>query len=298
MTNSSHTSQHSQQGATLIVVLMVLLMITIVGVVALKKSRTDLKLATSDQVNTLLLQASDAPIKDLEEIINNKDKGSTTAEKKKAMQMYSNLVDNKTGLFGYFMQDEGESSDVYSYCFTADTDYKLNKATITSGGGVLSPTSTTGGSCYKGGSANFTTSMNVAITQVSVSKKGASETEVPFSHLVEGEDASQKTAIKHMFNVYATSAIPVYNDDLKTGYSSTVYSDPDTLQDHMKEKGVPYTTVYEQVDVFKDADPKICGYGDHMSTFHDDVNSCESTVGDFNFDDIFDNIGTGGATGG
>ncbi|MGY8855961.1 MAG: pilus assembly PilX family protein, partial [Pseudomonadales bacterium] len=50
----------AQRGAVLIVVLLFLTLIILVGVIAVRNSSTDLKLATSDQINTVLLQSSDS----------------------------------------------------------------------------------------------------------------------------------------------------------------------------------------------------------------------------------------------
>lgn len=59
-------SVHSQSGAVLIVVLLVLVLIMIVGVIAVRQSTTDLKVATADQVNKLLFQANDAALMKVE----------------------------------------------------------------------------------------------------------------------------------------------------------------------------------------------------------------------------------------
>lgn len=55
-------SSYSQSGAVLIVVLLVLILIMMVGVIAVRQSTTDLKVATADQVNKLLFQANDAAL--------------------------------------------------------------------------------------------------------------------------------------------------------------------------------------------------------------------------------------------
>ena len=57
------TYRRTEQGATLIVVLLFLVLIMIAGVIAVRQSNTDLKIATSDQINTVLLQSQTAPTK-------------------------------------------------------------------------------------------------------------------------------------------------------------------------------------------------------------------------------------------
>lgn len=56
------TIPHNQSGVALIVVLLVLILIMIVGAIAVRKSTTDLKVSTADQVNKLLFQANDAAL--------------------------------------------------------------------------------------------------------------------------------------------------------------------------------------------------------------------------------------------
>lgn len=57
-----HTSriQNKQSGATLIIVLIVLVLIITIGTVAIRRSTTDLKIATAAQVNDILFQSNDA----------------------------------------------------------------------------------------------------------------------------------------------------------------------------------------------------------------------------------------------
>lgn len=71
MKNSQSTvSAAHQRGATLIVVLMILLMIMIVGTAAIQQGIGNLRLATSAQVNKLLMQNSDVALAKLEQDFN------------------------------------------------------------------------------------------------------------------------------------------------------------------------------------------------------------------------------------
>ena len=75
MKTTNHASSQSQlvtipnyqAGATLLVVLLFLVLIMLAGVIAVKQSTTNLKTATADQINTLLLQAADSGHQKLEE---------------------------------------------------------------------------------------------------------------------------------------------------------------------------------------------------------------------------------------
>lgn len=60
LSDKNMPNQHTQQGAVLIVVLVMLLIISILGVMAYKRSTTDLRVATASQINQLMFQANDA----------------------------------------------------------------------------------------------------------------------------------------------------------------------------------------------------------------------------------------------
>ena len=62
--------RNRERGATLIVVLLFLVLIMLAGAIAVRQSSTDLKIATSDQINTVLLQSSDSANQKLEMMLN------------------------------------------------------------------------------------------------------------------------------------------------------------------------------------------------------------------------------------
>ena len=66
----NYTVSSSQQGAVLIVVLLFLVLIISAGVIAVRESTTDLRLSTSDQINTLLLQSADNSNQNIEQTTN------------------------------------------------------------------------------------------------------------------------------------------------------------------------------------------------------------------------------------
>ena len=59
-TNKANNLPSHQRGAALIVVLLFLVLILLAGAIAVRQSTTDLKTATADQINTLLLQSADS----------------------------------------------------------------------------------------------------------------------------------------------------------------------------------------------------------------------------------------------
>ncbi len=255
---SSYHTYHTQRGATLIVVLMLLLMISVVGVVALKQSTTDLKLATSDQVNTLLLQSSDSSLEDLESIMNDvNDPSLSTTEKAQALKKLDSLVQDRTTMFGRFVLDNRKNNkdkiknDIYSYCFNGTTDYYIGKATISHDGGTL----IANGSCYKDGDAKFTTNMGVVISQVNVKLRNTEKGSKLFDHYAIGMSFKDENFTPTVFEITTTSFIPAGGID-KSEYNR-IYTDSKALVKFLRDNDVPYSTVYSEVALVKKTrDPK------------------------------------------
>lgn len=104
-----------QQGAVLIVVLLFLVLIILAGVIAVKQSTTDLKLATSDQINTLLLQSADNANQNIEQSMN----GSSDADAYDAMIA-------RGGPFGYFILTDYSVEHEYVFCFVHAISYLIS----------------------------------------------------------------------------------------------------------------------------------------------------------------------------
>lgn len=90
-----------QTGNTLIMVLIVLLLITIVGAIAVRSSILGLSLATSNQINNLMLQNNDAVMFEI--------KDTTKVDR--------NLNTNQ--MFGYF-ESSANAEDELAFCYRAD----------------------------------------------------------------------------------------------------------------------------------------------------------------------------------
>ena len=100
------SSSSTQQGAVLIVVLLFLVLIVLAGVIAVKQSTTDLRLATSDQINALLLQSADNANQNIEQSINSDSKADA----------HMNMI-SRTGPFGHFILDADNRNNEYVFCF-------------------------------------------------------------------------------------------------------------------------------------------------------------------------------------
>ncbi len=69
-TNNGYNLPSHQRGVALIVVLLFLVLILLAGAIAVRQSTTDLRTATADQINTLLLQSADSGNQKLEAMVN------------------------------------------------------------------------------------------------------------------------------------------------------------------------------------------------------------------------------------
>lgn len=97
-------NDQEQQGAVLLIVLFVMLLMASASLIALRSTRTSLDLTTTFQVNQLLFQASDAPLRQLENL----------AQDKKQLR----LLIAESGPFGYLAKEEADSVlTEYTVCY-------------------------------------------------------------------------------------------------------------------------------------------------------------------------------------
>lgn len=196
----------SQNGATLIVVLMFLLLIIVVGVIAVRNSMTSLRLATSDQVDTLLLTTSDTSNKNIENIINDPTYSSEKA----------NIL-GSLGFFGYFLNTGATSNrgDQVLFCYRPRQSYffKMSEATIItpSGQSKLVGGAGSSGFCRPSQAGDFVNARQNVMTQVSVTRPNTQSLPVtPFGNVpleitINSDDA---TSSSPSFRIHSTSFLP------------------------------------------------------------------------------------------
>ena len=263
----------SQQGVALIVVLLFLILITLAGAIAVKNSTTDLKLATSEQADTLMLNTADNTNKSIEQVINI-DQTDSKAVVQKSIALSS------AGMFGYFMNlgAEDNRGDQIVFCYRPRGTYffQMNEATVidTSGGSKLvTGASNSGGFCRVSNAADFSSARNNVMTQVAVTRPSsdmlASE---PFEYVPTQRtiNTSDVTSTSPNFRLFSTSFLPGmtrasekeileclkkpnqnaadygYADKDKDGKDVTKYYDQ-TLTQCLASKGVPAKTLVEDV---------------------------------------------------
>lgn len=258
-------SKQSQQGVTLIVVLLFLMLITLVGVIAVKRSTTDLRIATADQIDTLLLNSSDSANKRIEKVfVNDTD------------QDYLDAVIKGNGMFGYFLSGAGNANrdDQYIFCYNPRQDgfAKLNQASIVkpNGGTVM----TTGnGYCDVSKTISYASARSNVITQINITRPSKVVVgQGGFKSVTQGSgiQSNQPSNESAVFNIYATSILPGLsrastadiNNCLKKPIAPTDSASNDSLENCLKAEGVPAKTLVQQAHVKNVVDNTVCyGFG-------------------------------------
>lgn len=150
------TSPRQQSGVALIVVLLFLMLIMIAGAIAVRQSRTDLNVATSDQAGTLTLNASDSILAHIEQNAS----GPAAAT--------SGIYNLQNGIFGHFIVRPLKIGDQISFCYSTSTTALFDRSKAR----ILFPRGGTRGSaevlCNPSKANNYTSGRNVAMTQVGI----------------------------------------------------------------------------------------------------------------------------------
>ena len=238
--------RRTEQGATLIVVLLFLVLIMIAGVIAVRQSNTDLKIATSDQINTVLLQSSDSANQKLEMMIN----GSPSSEEYKD-------ATSAAGVFGHFLLNENNATNEFIYCFNPRTKkYLTANATVRdlSGGYV---NSLNNGVCDYTNANDYTSARQTVMTQMSVTVTPPDPNAERFGHVVIGKEIGDRTSKKYKFDIRSSSALPAYNEPKigsskcfeQTSIKSNVATGNKSLSECLLAASTPSKMLYEQADV-------------------------------------------------
>lgn len=246
--------RQSEQGATLIVVLLFLVLIMLAGAIAVRQSNTDLKVATSDQINTILLQSSDSGNQKLENMIN----GDPSSEPYKD-------VTSSAGVFGHFLLDDRNVGNEFIYCFNPRTQkYLAANATIRDpSGGYWSGLNK--GICDYTIADGYTSNRQTIVTQMSVTTTAPDPDEEAFSQMVIGKEVEDRTSQRYRFDIRAISALPAYHepkdgdDSCFTKISITdVATGKNAMNDCMLAAMTPSKMLYEQVDVENVSASTVC----------------------------------------
>jgi len=236
----------SQQGAVLIVVLLFLVLIILGGVIAVKQSSTDLKLATSDQINALLLQSADNANQNIEQSIN----GSSDAD------AYDAMI-SRGGPFGHFILTDYSIENEYVFCFRPrDQLFNVNKTSIITPDGSL----TSSGYCSPAKPDDYISSRNTSMTQVNVALTPPNADDEAFGGYTIGQGSDLISSKAFMFDITSTAVLPSYGDTKVSStvdcfeqtsrlHTSTATDHTDNIGGCMAKAGAPSKVIYEMADV-------------------------------------------------
>lgn len=229
---------NQQQGAVLIVVLACLLLITLIGVVVVRNSTTDLRLATASQIDSLLFIAADQPNAKLEQQSNDPN---------------SDLFSSTDGALGYFMNEINESNAEHElvFCYRPKQPqlFQLVKAarySAPANDGTVGrlDSNSTRPFCNPSVNADFISARNAVATQMSITRGAApvaTSDDVPT-----GVDLSNSNNKTYSLNVNTVSALPAYgsasSSTIATCYQKATRGG-DTVSSCLENNGVPSKAV-------------------------------------------------------
>lgn len=254
-TNSPHNYSSlfsNQRGAVLIVVLLFLVLIMLVGIIAVRNSSTDLKLATSDQINTILLQSSDSVNNKIEMTVN----GSPTSDEHIKIMGF-------TGIFGHYILNDGANDDVIDFCYRPRAAFfNIDNAVIRRGTGKLLANNE--GYCNPENAADYTSARNTTMTQVMIKNVSNNANSAAFSHMGLGSDSDAKTSKKYAFEMFSTSVLPAYGNADTSKISDCFAKDASKISggvtECMTKHNIPNKMIVEQVDVVNTKSSEYCTY--------------------------------------
>lgn len=227
-----------QRGAALIVVLLVLVLVMLVGIIAVRRSTSDLRLATSDQINTLLLQGSDGANAKLENVVNGPVTGSNYRD---------SLSDN--GVFGHFFKPEARGDELI-YCYNPRNQQVMTNGTrIVRNGGNL--TGYTTGFCDPSQASSYISARNTVATQVSITLAATPTTQEAYTNVAQQRDVNiggdnDGGVTNYLFNVRSTAAIPAYNDPKACFKEAGLINKPNLLK-CLRDNQVPSKQIDSQM---------------------------------------------------
>lgn len=251
---------NKQAGFALIAVMLFLILITVIGLIAVRQSRLNLKVATADQADTLLLNTSDSVLAHMEQAV--AKPGSTE---------YKNITATGKGVLGYFMLHPTTKTDQQVvFCYTASrpaTLFNLSNALIRlpSGGKQGS-----GGVCDPSQVISYSTARGVSLTQVVArgltGDSVAGGEEAPLETLETGTSlgATAVNAPNPRIGLYSVSVLPALSSassdaikeclglpvpPIKDSSNNSLYGVNKDMITCLKEQGIPATALVEEVIV-------------------------------------------------
>ena len=204
--NLSIYKKNSQRGSTLIAIMLILVMITIMGVIAMKQGLTSLNVATNAQVQSLLVQAADTVLNQVNQLAAADINNTTSLANTTGYTLLSNDA-GKEYVFCY----RPTQSDPFGLFVNTNTIHGDSSGTVTkddqSGGGFCDLTATT----------DYGSGRKASITQVAVTRPLDTSKLPAMTYLNIGTNASiggnvpPQYASQQRLRVISTSMLPAFS---------------------------------------------------------------------------------------
>jgi len=256
------------------------MLITLVGIMAVKRSTTDLKVATADQVDTFLLNSSDSANKRIEKVFDND-----------IDQDYKDAVIKGSGMFGYYLSEVGSTNrdDQYVFCYNPRLSSfgQLSQASIVKPNGSLVMTSSSG-YCDISKSASYASARSNVVTQVNITRPSKAVVgQGGFKSVTQGSgiQANKPANESAVFDIRSTSILPSIsnasksqiNNCLKKPIAPNDGGTTKSMDECMKDEGIAAKTLVQQAYVKNVVDNTVC-YGFGVGTGKIDE-GCQKLVG-------------------
>lgn len=154
----------SESGVALIAVLLFLLLIAIAGMMAVRQGSLDLRVATNEQADLLMLNSSDAVLAHIETV---------AADKEDSNKLRSKLMSQTQGVLGYFIPIGGVNADPNEkvghqvrFCYMPESQafFDINSSRVLLPGGGMVRSSA--GVCNPANTHHYVSGRNTVMTQV------------------------------------------------------------------------------------------------------------------------------------
>lgn len=235
----------SQKGIALIAVLLILILIMILGAMAVRQSRVDLAVATTDQVNALTLNAADSSLAYIEQVVGDR----TSSQRAHAM--------SQAGIFGYFLvQGQARVGHQVASCYKPGNaqffSRKQNGRTLLPGGGKQGNDAAI---CDPSQASNYISGRNTAMNQiVVVSKEGALSDNFKDAELgVSNRDNTlqfnpyvQVNSVAVLPGMAKVSSNAIKSCLEKPIGDATAYKQSVNMNDCLRKEAIPHRTLVEE----------------------------------------------------
>lgn len=208
---------NKQRGAAILVVMLILLVITVLGITAVRMGLTSLTIATNSQVSALIFQSADTVLISFEQRVNQSPSAAALP----------------SGIIGPSLNVPGTE---VLYCMTKADRLRA-------------------GDCEAGVAADFTSTRDAVLTQLSVEVPAAADGS-PMKAIVLGTDMDRAGIPTYRVRTHASAVMPVFGAASANDINGCLAEENDdnevpatvTVTDCLTDAGAVFTTMMQEYD--------------------------------------------------